>query len=73
MMSLFRVAGARYIIDKTLGNCSIFPLTNTSGEAIARLNSETAVTSYILGLKNPLQLFDMGWNYTYIGQVYVCV
>ena len=66
------ISGVRYIIDKSLGNCSILPLTNTSGEATPKLNSEKAVDSYMLNLKNPLQLFNLGWNYTYIGQVCNC-
>ena len=31
--------------------------------------SQNNVDSYILNLKNPLQLFNLDVNYTYIGQV----
>ena len=58
------------MIDSTLGNCTILPLTNTSGDAVMNFTSQNKVDSYILNLKNPLQLFDLDVNnFTYIGQV----
>ena len=56
-------------MDKTQGNCTILPLTNTSGDATMNFTSQHKVDSYILNLKNPLQLFNLDVNYTYIGQV----
>ena len=63
--------GVRYLTDKTQGNCTILPLTNTSGDATMNFTSQNNVDSYILNLKNPLQLFNLDVNYTYIGQVCV--
>lgn len=68
-MQCFLIVGTRYVIDKTLGNCTVLPLTNTSGEAQPRSNSGNSSSSYIITLKNPLQLFDIASNYTFIGQV----
>ena len=70
-IQLFLFTGVRYLTDKTQGNCTILPLTNASGDATMNLTSQNNVDSYIINLKNPLQLFNLDVNFTYIGQVCV--
>ena len=57
------------MIDKYQGNCTTLPLSNTSGDALQNMTAEARNGSYIINLRNPLQLFNLDWNYTYIGQV----
>ena len=59
--------GARYVIDKGQGNCTTLPLSNASND----VRAESINGSYVIQLRNPLQLFNLDWNYTYIGQVCV--
>ena len=71
--------GVRYIIDNVLGNCTLLPLLNTSYGATENItamknNGSNSVNgSYSIHIKNPLQLFNLNNNFTYVGKVFMCV
>ncbi|XP_060602473.1 uncharacterized protein LOC132755602 [Ruditapes philippinarum] len=58
--------GVRYVIDKSYGNCTTTSLSTNLIDT--SLNTNKYNGSFIIDLKNPLQLFHLDWNYTYIGQ-----
>jgi len=62
--------GIRYIRDQVTGNCTALHLSNSSFDVIESKGSfSSSNNSYVLHMKNPLQLFDLDSSYTYTGQV----
>ncbi|XP_022318193.2 uncharacterized protein LOC111121287 isoform X2 [Crassostrea virginica] len=64
-------AGVRYIKDMVVGNCSVFPLRNNSGDSIESPETfyanGTEKTGYTVHLKNPLQFMKLDSVYDFIG------
>ncbi|KAK3090575.1 hypothetical protein FSP39_012798 [Pinctada imbricata] len=60
--------GVRYIKDNVLGNCTIYPLLNTSFGATENIAALQNNGSYMLHIKNPLQFFYLNSNFTYVGK-----
>lgn len=61
--------GISYNMDKTMGNCTITPITNTSFDA--SINVTTSLSgkpSFVLQMKSPGQLFYLDNSYTFEGQ-----
>lgn len=67
------LSGVRYIKDMVVGNCSVFPLRNNSGDSIESPETfyanGTEKTGYTVHLKNPLQFMKLDSVYDFIGQV----
>lgn len=66
-------SGVRYIKDMVVGNCSVFPLRNNSGDSIESPETfyanGTEKTGYTVHLKNPLQFMKLDSVYDFIGSV----
>ena len=66
----FNSIGVRYVKDQVTGKCVSAALSNSSFD----VSPNTTVynngnASYILHMKNPMQLFYLDNNYAYTGQV----
>ncbi|OWF45376.1 uncharacterized protein LOC110457136 [Mizuhopecten yessoensis] len=59
--------GLRYIRDQVTGNCTILPIGNTSFDSFEAQGSFSANNSYVVHMKNPMQLFYLDNSYTYVG------
>lgn len=62
-------AGVRYLRDNTYGNCSVLALQLKSFGAEEDITAMNTNGSFILHIKNPLQLFKIDSNFTYVGKV----
>ncbi|XP_045160097.2 uncharacterized protein LOC123525262 isoform X2 [Mercenaria mercenaria] len=60
--------GVRYVIDKSYGNCTTTALPSNLMDASLNITASKYNGSFVINMKNPLQLFHLNWNYTYIGQ-----
>ena len=65
------IPGVRYVLDQSTKDCKIVPLTNYSMDASQNITAKKINGSFLLDMKNPLQLFNLDWNYTYVGQVII--
>ncbi|XP_048758881.2 uncharacterized protein LOC125668617 isoform X1 [Ostrea edulis] len=61
-------AGVRYIKDNVYGNCSVLSLPKTAFGASENMSAFKTNGSYVLHMKNPLQLFSIDSNFTFVGQ-----
>ncbi|KAJ8305362.1 hypothetical protein KUTeg_015907, partial [Tegillarca granosa] len=61
--------GVRYLKDRIRGNCTVLPITNTSFGAFENSTVyKTENGSYVVQMKNPLQLFYIDSGFTYVGK-----
>nr|XP_022315495.1 uncharacterized protein LOC111119542 [Crassostrea virginica] len=60
--------GVRYLRDNTYGNCSVLALQLKSFGAEEDITAMNTNGSFILHIKNPLQLFKIDSNFTYVGK-----
>ncbi|XP_069128222.1 uncharacterized protein [Argopecten irradians] len=60
--------GVRYLKDNVLGNCSIFALDNSTFGVQENQTLLHNNGTFLLQMKNPLQLFNLNKNFTYVGQ-----
>ncbi|XP_033739126.1 LOW QUALITY PROTEIN: uncharacterized protein LOC117326485 [Pecten maximus] len=60
--------GVRYLKDNILGNCSIFALDNATFGVMENQTLLHNNASFLLQMKNPLQLFNVNKNFTFVGQ-----
>ncbi|KAJ8306626.1 hypothetical protein KUTeg_017171 [Tegillarca granosa] len=61
--------GIRYIRDQITGNCSAYPISNSSFDVVAGSGSFSANGTNVLHLKNPLQFFYLDNTYAYVGKL----
>lgn len=62
-------SGVRYLKDRIRGNCTVLPITNTSFGAFENSTVyKTENGSYVVQMKNPLQLFYIDSGFTYVGK-----
>uniref|UniRef100_K1QRX2 Uncharacterized protein n=1 Tax=Magallana gigas TaxID=29159 RepID=K1QRX2_MAGGI len=60
--------GVRYLSDNTYGNCSVLSLPSQSFGAAENMTAMKTNGSFVLHIKNPLQLFKLDSNFTYVGK-----
>lgn len=63
------IEGVRYLSDNTYGNCSVLSLPSQSFGAAENMTAMKTNGSFVLHIKNPLQLFNLDSNFTYVGKV----
>ncbi|XP_061182284.1 uncharacterized protein LOC133190610 [Saccostrea echinata] len=60
--------GVRYVRDNFYGNCTVLPLSSKAFGAAETMSATITNGSFVLHMKNPLQLFDLDSNFTYVGK-----
>ncbi|XP_060081859.1 uncharacterized protein LOC132561146 [Ylistrum balloti] len=60
--------GVRYLKDNILGNCTIMALDNATFGVMENQTLLHNNGSFLLQMKNPLQLFSLNKNFTFVGQ-----
>ncbi|OWF34898.1 uncharacterized protein LOC110443619 isoform X2 [Mizuhopecten yessoensis] len=60
--------GVRYMKDNIMGNCTIMALDNATFGAMENQTLLHNNGSFLLQMKNPLQLFTINKNFTFVGQ-----